>query len=176
MLSIQNLTHVNANGTRALDAATLDIPAGMFGLLGPNGAGKSTLMRCLATLQTPSSGAIRFADIDVLKEPERLRATLGYLPQDFGVYPRVSAYELLDHLAVLKGIADRGERRDSVEGRWETSFTSTITERERASIDAIVEAVRVRRDRQHARKRLAEIDAERARLLSIIAEEDADHG
>lgn len=115
MLSIQNLTHVYANGTRALDAATLDIPAGMFGLLGPNGAGKSTLMRCLATLQTPSSGTIRFADIDVLKEPERLRATLGYLPQDFGVYPRVSAYELLDHLAVLKGIADRGERRDSVE-------------------------------------------------------------
>jgi len=115
MLKLTGLTHVYANGTKALDNATLDIPKGMFGLLGPNGAGKSTLMRCIATLQTPSAGRIQFGDIDVLKEPERLRATLGYLPQDFGVYPRVSAYELLDHLAVLKGIAHAGERRDTVE-------------------------------------------------------------
>ena len=115
MLTLHGVTHIYANGTRALDDATLEIPKGMFGLLGPNGAGKSTLMRCIATLQTPSSGSIRFGDIDVLKEPERLRAILGYLPQDFGVYPRVSAYDLLDHLAVLKGIAGRGERRDTVE-------------------------------------------------------------
>lgn len=115
MLSLSGVTHVYPTGTRALDNATLEIPKGMFGLLGPNGAGKSTLMRCIATLQTPSQGSIRFGDIDVLREPERLRATLGYLPQDFGVYPRVSAYDLLDHLAVLKGIGQRGERKDTVE-------------------------------------------------------------
>ena len=91
MLSIAHLSHTYANGTRALSDVTLEIPRGMFGLLGPNGAGKSTLMRCLATLQAPSAGAITFDGIDVLAEPERLRAMLGYLPQDFGVYPRVSA-------------------------------------------------------------------------------------
>ena len=115
MLSLSNVSHIYANGTRALDGVNLDVPTGMFGLLGPNGAGKSTLMRSIATLQTPSSGHIRFGDIDVLREPEKLRATLGYLPQDFGVYPRVSAYDLLDHLAVLKGITGRGERRETVE-------------------------------------------------------------
>jgi ABC-type multidrug transport system ATPase subunit len=115
MLTLQGVTHVYPNGTRALEDATLTIATGMFGLLGPNGAGKSTLMRCIATLQTPSQGTIRFGDIDVVKEPEKLRATLGYLPQDFGVYPRVSAYELLDHLAVLKGVAGRGERKQTVE-------------------------------------------------------------
>jgi ABC-type multidrug transport system ATPase subunit len=115
MLKISNLTHTYPNGTRALEDVNLDIPAGMFGLLGPNGAGKSSLMRCLATLQVPSSGNIRFGDLDVLTEPEALRATLGYLPQDFGVYPRVSAEDLLDHLAVLKGISSRGERRETVE-------------------------------------------------------------
>jgi ABC-2 type transport system ATP-binding protein len=115
MLAIRDLIHVYANGTRALDAVSLDIPAGMFGLLGPNGAGKSSLMRCVATLQVPTSGAIRFGDVDVLRQPEDLRATLGYLPQDFGVYPRVSAADMLDHLAVLKGIAASGERRDTVD-------------------------------------------------------------
>src|SRR5690606_16934198 len=115
MLTLSSVSHVYPNGTRALDEATLEIPKGMFGLLGPNGAGKSTLMRCIATLQTPSQGSIRFGDIDVLAEPERLRAMLGYLPQDFGVYPRVSAYDLLDHLAVLKGIANRAERKEAVE-------------------------------------------------------------
>ncbi|MDT9598606.1 ABC transporter ATP-binding protein [Sphingosinicella rhizophila] len=114
MLSIEQLSHVYPNGMRALDRVNLEIPRGMFGLLGPNGAGKSTLMRTLATLQAPSEGRIRFGDIDVLAEPGRLRATLGFLPQDFGVYPRVSAYELLDHLAVLKGIAHAGQRRDTV--------------------------------------------------------------
>ncbi len=115
MLKLSHLSHVYPNGVKALDGIDLDIPKGMFGLLGPNGAGKSSLMRCIATLQTPSSGAIQFGAIDVLKQPEQLRATLGYLPQDFGVYPRVSAYELLDHLAVLKGIADKGARKDTVE-------------------------------------------------------------
>ena len=115
MLSITNLTHVYPNGTRALEGVTLTLERGMFGLLGPNGAGKSTLMRCLATLQIPTSGAIRFGEIDVLRAPQSLRAVLGYLPQDFGVYPRVSALDMLDHLAVLKGIATRGERKATVE-------------------------------------------------------------
>jgi ABC-type multidrug transport system ATPase subunit len=116
MLTIDDLVHVYAGGTRALDGVTIDIPPGMFGLLGPNGAGKSTLMRSIATLQTPSGGAIRFGDIDVIAQPERLRRVLGYLPQDFGVYPRVSAYDMLDHLAILKGLANRGQRREVVEG------------------------------------------------------------
>ena len=115
MLSIKGLSHIYANGVQALDDVSLEVPRGMFGLLGPNGAGKSTLMRSVATLQTPTSGSIRFDDIDVIAEPEKLRRTLGYLPQDFGVYPRVSAYDLLDHLAVLKGISGRGERKDTVE-------------------------------------------------------------
>jgi ABC-type multidrug transport system ATPase subunit len=115
VLSIQNLTHVYANGTRALDNVSLDVPKGMFGLLGPNGAGKSTLMRSVATLQTPTSGSIRFDDIDVIANPEALRRTLGYLPQDFGVYPRVSAYDMLDHMAVLKGVAEAKARRETVE-------------------------------------------------------------
>jgi ABC-2 type transport system ATP-binding protein len=115
MLKIDNLTHVYPNGTRALDGVTLEVQRGMFGLLGPNGAGKSTLMRCIATLQVPTAGAIRFDAIDVLSDPQALRRTLGYLPQDFGVYPRVTAYDMLDHLAVLKGIAGRRERRETVE-------------------------------------------------------------
>jgi ABC-2 type transport system ATP-binding protein len=115
MLSIASLTHVYPNGTRALDNVSLEIPPGLYGLLGPNGAGKSTLMRCLATLQVPTSGSIRFGDIDVLAEPQKLRAKLGYLPQDFGVYPRVSAYDMLDHLAVLKGLASSGPRKETVE-------------------------------------------------------------
>ena len=115
MLVVTDLSHVYANGTQALDSVTLSIPAGMFGLLGPNGAGKSTLMRTVATLQTPTAGRIRFAAIDVLKRPEALRRMLGYLPQDFGVYPRVTAYDMLDHMAVLKGLADRTERKETVE-------------------------------------------------------------
>ena len=115
MLELDDVSHVYPNGTRALDGVTLSIPRGMYGLLGPNGAGKSTLMRTVATLQTPTEGTIRFGDIDVIAEPERLRRTLGYLPQDFGVYPRVSAYEMLDHLAVLKGVASAADRKATVE-------------------------------------------------------------
>lgn len=114
MLQIENLTHKYPNGVVALDDVTLSIGTGMFGLLGPNGAGKSTLMRVIATLQTPSAGSVRFGDIDVVREPDRLRQTLGYLPQDFGVYPRVTAEAMLDHLAVLKGISNGKERRDTV--------------------------------------------------------------
>jgi ABC-2 type transport system ATP-binding protein len=114
MLRIDQLTHVYPNGTRALDAVTLEVPRGMFGLLGPNGAGKSSLMRCIATLQIPTQGSIRCGDIDVLANPEALRRTLGYLPQDFGVYPRVSALDMLDHLAILKGFANRRERKETV--------------------------------------------------------------
>lgn len=115
MLELHAVCHRYANGTQALAGVNLSIPKGMFGLLGPNGAGKSTLMRCIASLQTPSEGSIRFGDIDVVREPEKLRQVLGYLPQDFGVYPRISAYELLDHLAVLKGLSARGARKDTVE-------------------------------------------------------------
>jgi len=114
MLQLTNITHVYPNGTKALNNCSLQIPKGMFGLLGPNGAGKSTLMRCIATLQTPTSGAIQFGDLDVIKQPEQLRKVLGYLPQDFGVYPRVSAWDLLDHLAVLKGITDSTERKQAL--------------------------------------------------------------
>lgn len=115
MLELQNVTHVYPNGTKALDDVTLSIPKGMFGLLGPNGAGKSTLMRTVATLQTPTAGTIHFGDLDILAEPEKLRETLGYLPQDFGVYPRVSAYDMLDHMAVLKGISSAPDRKSTVE-------------------------------------------------------------
>jgi ABC-type multidrug transport system ATPase subunit len=115
VLRIQELTHIYPNGTLALDGVSLEVPRGMFGLLGPNGAGKSSLMRCIATLQIPTRGSIRFGDMDVLAEPDALRRTLGYLPQDFGVYPRVSALDMLDHLAVLKGYANGKERREAVE-------------------------------------------------------------
>src|SRR5437016_3903935 len=102
-LSIQDLSKRYPNGVQALDRVCLTIGPGMFGLLGPNGAGKSTLMRTLATLQQADSGSARFGDIDILREPDRLRRVLGYLPQDFGLYPKASAIDLLDHLARLKG-------------------------------------------------------------------------
>ncbi len=115
MLELTGVSHTYANGTKALEDVNLSIPRGMFGLLGPNGAGKSTLMRTIATLQAPNEGRIRFGEMDVLAEPDKLRKTLGYLPQDFGVYPRVSAYDMLDQMAVLKGISGRGERKAVVE-------------------------------------------------------------
>jgi ABC-type multidrug transport system ATPase subunit len=115
-LEISGLAKTYPNGVQALSGVSLTIPAGMFGLLGPNGAGKSTLMRTLATLQDADAGSARLGDIDVLRDKEAVRRTLGYLPQDFGVYPKVSAEALLDHLARLKGIAGGGERRDVVAG------------------------------------------------------------
>jgi ABC-type multidrug transport system ATPase subunit len=115
-LEIRNLSKTYANGVVALDGVTLRIPPGMFGLLGPNGAGKSTLMRILATLQECDSGSVFLDDIDVLDEKDEVRRLLGYLPQDFGVYPKVTAYELLDHFAQLKGLANRARRREVVDG------------------------------------------------------------
>ena len=115
-LRIRNLSKTYANGVVALDKVTLNIPTGMFGLLGPNGAGKSTLMRILATLQECDSGSVFLEDIDVLDEQDEVRRLLGYLPQDFGVYPKVTAYELLDHFAVLKGLSNRARRREVVDG------------------------------------------------------------
>jgi ABC-type multidrug transport system ATPase subunit len=116
MLSIKNLNKTYANGVHATNDVSLDIPTGLFGLLGPNGAGKSSLMRTIATLQDPDSGSIHFNGLDVLANKEALRRQLGYLPQDFGVYPKVSALELLNHFAVLKGLTQRGERKEMVEG------------------------------------------------------------
>ena len=114
-LRIDNLSKTYPNGVQALQNVSLTIPAGMFGLLGPNGAGKSTLMRILATLQEPDSGTIHLGDLDVVRRKDAVRETLGYLPQDFGVYRNVSAERLLEHFAVLEGIVDRGQRRDVVE-------------------------------------------------------------
>ncbi len=114
-LQIRNLSKRYPNGVQALKKVNLTIPQGMYGLLGPNGAGKSTLMRTLATLQEPDEGSVRLGDIDVLHQKDRVRETLGYLPQEFGVYPKVSAERLLDHFAVLKGITERSSRREVVE-------------------------------------------------------------
>jgi ABC-type multidrug transport system ATPase subunit len=114
-LHIRNVSRTYANGVQALKDVTLTIPEGMYGLLGPNGAGKSTLMRILATLQEPDEGSVRLGDIDVLHQKDEVRRTLGYLPQEFGVYPKVSAEDLLDHFALLKGIAARQSRKEVVE-------------------------------------------------------------
>ncbi len=114
-LRIENLSKCYSNGTQALDNVSLHIPLGMFGLLGPNGAGKSTLMRTLATLQEADSGRAFLGDIDVLRDKDAVRRVLGYLPQEFGLYPKVSAEDLLTHFAVLKGITNASERRDVVQ-------------------------------------------------------------
>src|SRR5215212_4328576 len=113
-LRIEDLSKTYPNGVRALQNVTLTVPTGLFGLLGPNGAGKSTLMRTIATLQEADSGSISLGNIDVLRQKDEVRKVLGYLPQEFGVYPRVSAEALLDHFAVLKGIHKRWERKEIV--------------------------------------------------------------
>jgi ABC-type multidrug transport system ATPase subunit len=115
MLRIEGVSKTYPGGVRALSNVSLDVPAGMFGLLGPNGAGKTTLMRAVATLSEPDEGRISFGDLDVLGQKDAVRRILGYLPQEFGIYPRVSARDLLDHLAVLKGFTDRGPRREIVD-------------------------------------------------------------
>ncbi|UQV46458.1 ABC transporter ATP-binding protein [Janthinobacterium lividum] len=115
MLKIKQLNKTYANGVKAINHVSLEIPNGMFGLLGPNGAGKSSLMRTIATLQDPDSGSIHFDGVDVLQDKAGLRRQLGYLPQDFGVYPKVSAETLLNHFAVLKGLTEKGPRKEAVE-------------------------------------------------------------
>jgi ABC-type multidrug transport system ATPase subunit len=114
-LTIERLSKTYPNGVRALHDLSLEIPPGMFGLLGPNGAGKSSLMRTIATLQDADSGRIMLDDLDVLTSKDAVRRLLGYLPQEFGVYPKMSALDMLDHLAVMKGLSSRGERRDTIE-------------------------------------------------------------
>jgi ABC-type multidrug transport system ATPase subunit len=113
-LIIDNLSKTYSNGIKALQNISLEIPTGMFGLLGPNGAGKSTLMRTLSTLQEVDSGSVFLGDIDVLKQKNELRQVLGYLPQQFGLYPKISAEVLLNHFAVLKGISNKSERKELV--------------------------------------------------------------
>lgn len=113
-LSIKDLNKTYSNGVKALSNLSLEVETGMFGLLGPNGAGKSSLMRTLATLQEADSGTAYLGDINILKSPNELRKQLGYLPQEFGVYPKITAKQLLDHLAVLKGISQRKERKEVV--------------------------------------------------------------
>ena len=114
-LKIKNLSKTYPNGVQALKNITLDIPQGMFGLLGPNGAGKSSLMRTLATLQQADSGSAMLDGLDILKDKAEVRKILGYLPQEFGVYPKVSSYNMLNHIASLKGISSSGERKELVE-------------------------------------------------------------
>lgn len=130
MLAVKNLSKQYNNGVQALNCINLLIGKGMFGLLGPNGAGKSSLMRTLATLQSADSGEIHFHEIDVINNPQTLRKSLGYLPQEFGVYPRVSAYKLLDYLAVLKGIQDKKVRHRKVITLLEQ--TNLIEDKDRA--------------------------------------------
>src|SRR5215469_17225093 len=113
-LRIENLSKTYKNGVKALDNVSLTIPCGMYGLLGPNGAGKSTLMRTVATLQEPDTGTATLGEIDVLKQKDEVRRRLGYLPQEFGVYPRISAQDMLGHIAMLKGITNSRQRKDVV--------------------------------------------------------------
>jgi ABC-2 type transport system ATP-binding protein len=133
MLSINKLEKTYENGVKALDGVSLEIGKGMFGLLGPNGAGKSSLMRTLATLQEADAGTAFLNDIDILNNKEHLRQVLGYLPQEFGTYPRISALRMLDHFAVLKGVTNKGERQELVNhllnevNLWEVRKTAVST-------------------------------------------------
>ena len=113
-LNIKNLQKTYSNGVRSINDVSLHLTNGMFGLLGPNGAGKSSLMRTIAALQKPDSGHIEFNGVDIVKDPLFIRKQLGYLPQEFGVYPKISAYRLLDHLAVLKGITQKKDRKEQI--------------------------------------------------------------
>jgi ABC-type multidrug transport system ATPase subunit len=126
ILSLKNVSKTYPNGVKALDDVTIDIKAGMFGLLGPNGAGKSSLMRTIATLQSPDSGSIHLDGLDILNDKIEFRKTLGYLPQEFGVYPKMSAHDLLHYLASLKGITDKYERNLIVDKALEVTNLSEV--------------------------------------------------
>lgn len=129
-LSINNLNLTYKNGFQAINNISLEIKNGMFGLLGPNGAGKSSLMKTIVGLQKPSSGNIFFNDIDVVKNPEFIKKNLGFLPQDFGVYPKISAYDLLDHIGVLKGITDNSLRKKQILNLFEKVNLSDFQDKE----------------------------------------------
>jgi len=126
MLSIRNLSLTYSDGTQALHDISLQLPKGMVGLLGPNGAGKSTLMRTIACLQTPDQGDMQFEDIDVCRHPMALRQQLGYLPQYFGVYPHMSCYALLEHMAILKGVNDKAQQRQQITALLELTNLSSV--------------------------------------------------
>jgi len=128
-LTIRDMSKRYANGVQALDRVSLDIAPGMFGLLGPNGAGKSTLMRTLATLQEADSGTATLGDIDVLRDKDRVRRILGYLPQDFGLYPKVTANDMLDHFARLKGVTDAAQRKATVDALLERTNLADVRHR-----------------------------------------------
>ena len=133
MLSISRLSLTYPDGTQALRDINLQLPSGMVGLLGPNGAGKSTLMRTLACLQAPDQGDIQFAAIDVLKHPMALRRQLGYLPQEFGVYPHMSCYALLQHMAILKGIHQKAEQQHQIEALLSLTNLSAVAHKKVSS-------------------------------------------
>mgnify|MGYP003674038656 CR=1 FL=1 len=130
MLTIRNLSKTYDNGVMALKSVSLDIEPGLFGLLGPNGAGKSSLMRTIATLQQPSHGQISFDNKDIIQNPNILRQCLGYLPQEFGVYPKVSCYDLLDHLALLKGLLNKQDRNKQINSLLEQTNLYDVRKKE----------------------------------------------
>ncbi|MGE8513733.1 MAG: ABC transporter ATP-binding protein [Chryseobacterium culicis] len=129
-LSINNLSLTYKNGFQAIKNISLDIKNGMFGLLGPNGAGKSSLMKTIVGLQKPTSGTLLFNEVDIIKNPDYIKQNLGFLPQDFGVYPKVSAYDLLEHIALLKGITDKNKRKNQILNLLEKVNLSDFTKKE----------------------------------------------
>lgn len=129
-LTINNLSLTYKNGFQAIKNISLDIRNGMFGLLGPNGAGKSSLMKTIVGLQKPTSGTLLFNDVDIVKNPDYIKQNLGFLPQDFGVYPKVSAYDLLEHIALLKGISDKNKRKNQILGLLEKVNLSDFSKKE----------------------------------------------
>ncbi|WP_343686403.1 ABC transporter ATP-binding protein [Chryseobacterium gleum] len=129
-LTINNLSLTYKNGFQAIKNISLDIKNGMFGLLGPNGAGKSSLMKTIVGLQKPTSGTLLFNDVDIVKNPDYIKQNLGFLPQDFGVYPKVSAYDLLEHIALLKGISDKNKRKNQIFGLLEKVNLSDFSKKE----------------------------------------------
>ncbi|RLJ31726.1 ABC-type multidrug transport system ATPase subunit [Chryseobacterium sp. 7] len=129
-LTINNLSLTYKNGFQAIKNISLDIKNGMFGLLGPNGAGKSSLMKTIVGLQKPTSGTLTFNEVDIVKNPDYIKKNLGFLPQDFGVYPKVSAYDLLEHIAILKGINDKNKRKNQILGLLEKVNLSDFAKKE----------------------------------------------
>lgn len=129
-LTINNLSLTYKNGFQAIKNISLDINNGMFGLLGPNGAGKSSLMKTIVGLQKPTSGTLLFNEVDIVKNPDYIKQNLGFLPQDFGVYPKVSAYDLLEHIAILKGITDKNKRKNQILGLLEKVNLSDFAKKE----------------------------------------------